>query len=125
MFHSKNRLHIVGVMGSGGSPNSERATQLGRWLAQRGVHLLTGGGGGTMASVSKAFAEVEDRRGLVIGVIPGRGGRADHHLGARTGALRHPLRGDRARRFRDRDGRLAKTGGTPANYQRGARATYR
>lgn len=36
-----------------------------------GVHLLTGGGGGVMESVSRAFAEVEGRAGLVVGVLPG------------------------------------------------------
>jgi len=67
---TKPRLQIVGVMGSGISAHSERASQLGRWLAGRGVHLLTGGGGGVMASVSKAFYESEGRSGSVIGIIP-------------------------------------------------------
>lgn len=68
------RLPIVGVMGSGNDPHEEKATVLGRWLAQRGVHLLTGGGGGVMTSVSKAFNETPDRRGRVIGVVPGEDG---------------------------------------------------
>ncbi len=63
-------LPIVGVMGSGAAEHAERATRLGRWLAARGVHLLTGGGGGVMAAVSRAFCEVAERRGLVIGIIP-------------------------------------------------------
>lgn len=63
------RLPIVGVMGSGSRGWQERAGPLGRWLARRGVHLLTGGGPGVMASVSRAFHEVEARRGLVIGVL--------------------------------------------------------
>lgn len=65
-----NRLPIVGVMGSGNKPHPKRATRLGRWLAGESVHLLTGGGGGVMASVSQAFHETPDRRGLVIGVLP-------------------------------------------------------
>ena len=39
--------------------------------AGEGVHLLTGGGGGVMSAVSEAFHGVPERRGLVIGVIPG------------------------------------------------------
>ena len=57
-------------MGSGSAPASQRAHQLGRWLATQNVHLLTGGGGGVMAAVSRAFYEVDHRAGLVIGVIP-------------------------------------------------------
>lgn len=65
-----SRLPIVAVMGSGSDAHSARAQPLGRWLAARGVHLLTGGGGGVMAAVSEAFTTVAGRRGLVIGVIP-------------------------------------------------------
>jgi uncharacterized protein (TIGR00725 family) len=67
----RSRLPIVGVMGSGTAPHTERAGAVGRWLAQQGVHLLTGGGGGVMAAVSRAFFEVPDRRGAVIGILPG------------------------------------------------------
>ena len=66
-----NPLPIVGVMGSGTESHCERAAALGRWLAGEGVHLLTGGGGGVMSAVSEAFCEVPERRGLVIGVLPG------------------------------------------------------
>jgi len=65
-----SRLPVVGVMGSGHVAHQERAEALGRWLAGEGVHLLTGGGGGVMNAVSKAFAEVPARRGLVIGILP-------------------------------------------------------
>jgi uncharacterized protein (TIGR00725 family) len=64
------RLPIVGVMGSGVEPHHDKAVPLGRWLARRRVHLLTGGGAGVMAAVSRAFAETVGRAGLVIGVIP-------------------------------------------------------
>ena len=67
---SAPRLPIVGVMGSGTESHRERSAVLGRWLAQEGVHLLTGGGGGVMSAVSQAFHEVPERRGLVIGVLP-------------------------------------------------------
>ncbi len=64
------RLPIVGVMGSSSFPHEDLATPLGRWLATLDVHLLTGAGRATMTAVSRAFASVEDRRGLVIGVCP-------------------------------------------------------
>ena len=66
------QLPIVGVMGSGTEAHEPRAQQVGSWLATEGVHLLTGGGGGVMASVSRAFHETPGRRGLVIGVLPSR-----------------------------------------------------
>jgi uncharacterized protein (TIGR00725 family) len=34
------------------------------------VHLLTGGGSGTMLACSRGFCSVEPRRGLSIGVLP-------------------------------------------------------
>lgn len=63
-------LPIVGVMGSGVRAHEELAVPLGRRLARLGVHLLTGGGSGVMESVSRGFAEVQERTGLVIGVLP-------------------------------------------------------
>ena len=65
-----NAIPIVGVMGSGVRAHEELAAPLGRRLARLGVHLLTGGGRGVMESVSRAFAAVEERAGLVIGVLP-------------------------------------------------------
>lgn len=65
-----DRLPIVGVMGSGSQPHRKKAARLGNWLARKRVHLLTGGGGGVMASVSQAFYETSPRHGLVIGIIP-------------------------------------------------------
>ncbi|MYH53531.1 MAG: hypothetical protein F4139_11425 [Gemmatimonadetes bacterium] len=64
------RLPIVGVMGAGAHAHEDLAVPLGRRLARLPVHLLTGGGSGVMTSVSRAFAEVEGRAGLVIGVLP-------------------------------------------------------
>jgi len=57
-------------MGSGSQPHEDRARPLGALLAELGVNLLTGGGGGVMESVSRAFARHPDRRGVVIGVLP-------------------------------------------------------
>jgi uncharacterized protein (TIGR00725 family) len=65
------RFPIVGVMGSGNEAHESRARAVGRWLATQRVHLLTGGGLGVMESVSRAFASVRGRRGLIIGVVPG------------------------------------------------------
>jgi predicted Rossmann-fold nucleotide-binding protein len=70
-FH---RRRIVGVMGSGTDAFRDfapSAARLGRWIAQRGYDLLTGGGPGLMAVVCRAFFETSQRRGLVIGIIPG------------------------------------------------------
>ena len=64
------KLPIVGVMGSGKNL-SERAERLGQWLATKPVHLLSGAGDGVMKSVSKGFASVDGRQGLIIGVVPG------------------------------------------------------
>ncbi len=63
---------VVGVMGSGTRPHTERAEAVGRFLAQEGVHLITGGGGGVMEAVSRAFYTVSPRRGCVLGILPGR-----------------------------------------------------
>jgi len=65
------RLPIVGVLGSGTEPHSDRATTLGLWLASQDVHLLTGGGRGVMETVSRAFHSVKERAGKVIGILPG------------------------------------------------------
>ncbi len=64
------RLARVAVIGSGDEAHAERAAPLGAWLAAQGVHLVTGGGGGVMAAVSRAFAEVPDRAGRTIGILP-------------------------------------------------------
>ena len=72
-------LPIVGVMGSGGEASKERAQILGHWLAGERVHLLTGGGGGLMEAVSRAFHETPGRAGKVIGILPGiEGPRVSH-----------------------------------------------
>jgi uncharacterized protein (TIGR00725 family) len=63
---------LVGVMGSGNDACVELADPLGRWIAQQGFDLLTGGGGGIMAAVCRGFASVPNRRGLSIGVLPAR-----------------------------------------------------
>jgi len=66
-----SRLPVVGVMGSGTESHEDLAAPLGRAIAENGWHLLTGGGAGTMTATSRAFAEMPDRAGLCIGVLPG------------------------------------------------------
>ena len=75
------RLAVVGVMGSGREPHTERARRVGEWIARAGCHLLTGGGAGVMAAVTEAFVSVADRRGvaIAIGILPAR---ADGRAGA-------------------------------------------
>jgi uncharacterized protein (TIGR00725 family) len=60
----------VGVMGSGSAEHEEYARAVGEALAALGVNLLTGGGGGVMTAVSRAFTAVPGRRGICIGIIP-------------------------------------------------------
>ena len=73
-------------MGSGADPYPELARHVGRAVAERGCHLLTGGGGGVMAEASKAFCEVSPRAGICIGILKGRTGPAP---GDSRGALLH------------------------------------
>ena len=68
------RRPVIGVMGSGVDAQEALAAPLGRWIANQGFHLLTGGGGGVMAAVGRAFAEVADRDGLLVGVLPSQAG---------------------------------------------------
>ncbi len=68
---SRRRLPIIGVMGSGSDVIESIAAEVGGWLASLPVHLLTGGGGGMMEAVSRAFHSVPNRQGLVLGILPG------------------------------------------------------
>lgn len=87
-----SRLPIVGVMGSGTEEHRARSEPLGRWLAEMGAHLLTGGGGGVMAAVSEAFASVAERRGSVIGVLPSDADRDRAKSGYPNGWVEIPIR---------------------------------
>jgi uncharacterized protein (TIGR00725 family) len=60
----------VGVVGSGTDEHDDLAREVGTLLAGLGVNLLTGGGQGIMASVSRAFSRAPRRRGICIGIIP-------------------------------------------------------
>ena len=63
-------LPIIGVMGSGIEEHDTKSGPLGKWIAENNFHLLTGGGGGVMTSVSRAFTSVENRAGISIGILP-------------------------------------------------------
>src|SRR5262249_50687286 len=52
------RRPLVGVMGSGSEEHADLAEPLGRWLAEAGFDLLTGGGRGVMAAACRGFAAV-------------------------------------------------------------------
>jgi uncharacterized protein (TIGR00725 family) len=58
------------VIGSGTFEHAESARAVGEALADLGVNLLTGGGGGVMTSVSRAFTQRPRTRGICIGIIP-------------------------------------------------------
>ncbi len=73
------KIKIIGVMGSGSEPHLKFSQPLGKWIAESGFHLLTGGGSGVMEGVSKAFVQVQNRTGLSIGIIPGEI-KKDQHL---------------------------------------------
>ena len=60
----------VGVVGSGTLEHDEHARPLGELLAELGVNLLTGGGGGVMRAVSRAFTEHRGDQGICIGILP-------------------------------------------------------
>jgi uncharacterized protein (TIGR00725 family) len=61
---------LIGVMGSGHAEHADLAEPLGRWLAEHGFDLLTGGGAGVMAAVCRGFHQVPGRRGVTVGVLP-------------------------------------------------------
>lgn len=66
------RLPIVGVMGSSSDAHEDLANEVGRVLAGEGVNLLTGGGGGVMEAVSRAFVRARGQgHGRVLGILPG------------------------------------------------------
>lgn len=76
MFQLKNtipgmirRIKIIGVIGSGTESYKRLSAPLGRLIADSGYHLLTGGGYGVMAEVSKAFCDFSERKGFSIGII--------------------------------------------------------
>eukprot|EP00928_Gymnodinium_smaydae_P067676 TRINITY_DN50684_c0_g1_i1.p1 TRINITY_DN50684_c0_g1~~TRINITY_DN50684_c0_g1_i1.p1 ORF type:complete len:330 (+),score=26.57 TRINITY_DN50684_c0_g1_i1:50-991(+) len=65
---------IVCISGSGSNEKTGLTQALGEWCASMGYHILTGGGGGVVSSVSRAFAHQREKQGhggLVLAVLPG------------------------------------------------------
>ncbi len=67
---SVNRHPIVGVMGSHENSWEEYSSAVGELIAKRGYNLLTGAGAGVMSAVAKSFTDVEERKGVAIGILP-------------------------------------------------------
>jgi len=61
-------------MGSGRNPHDSLACDIGQLLADLEVNLLTGGGGGVMEAVSRAFVQARRGSGVCIGILPCREG---------------------------------------------------
>jgi uncharacterized protein (TIGR00725 family) len=68
------KYSIIGVMGSGSEEYPEKTVPLGKWIAENGFHLLTGGGAGTMSSVARSFTSVKNRKGSSLGIVPSENG---------------------------------------------------
>src|SRR5262245_18918694 len=67
-----DRRRIIAVIGSGDDLTEAQRRgphAVGRWIAEAGFHLLTGGGAGVMEAVSEGFCSVP-RQGYSIGIIP-------------------------------------------------------
>ena len=64
------RYPIVGVMGSHEKAWHDFSYPVGELLANRGCNLLTGAGGGVMTEVARGFTEIENRKGVAIGILP-------------------------------------------------------
>ncbi len=69
-------------MGDGKEPHIDLAKPVGKVIAELSCHLLTGGGGGVMEAISKAFKQERERLqkecqqynpGLIIGIIRAKG----------------------------------------------------
>src|SRR5579884_2445751 len=67
---SVTRLSVL-VAGSGLHEFADTCIPLGRWIAERGFNLLTGGGQGVMRSVAQGFCSVP-HEGVSIGILAGR-----------------------------------------------------
>lgn len=65
-----SRYPIVGVMGSHEEPWEDYAYPVGELIANRGYNLLTGAGAGVMTEAARGFTEVENRKGVAIGILP-------------------------------------------------------
>ncbi len=51
-------------------PHAELSVPLGRWIAEKGFHLVNGGGGGVMEATARGFQSFDGKTGMVLGVLP-------------------------------------------------------
>jgi len=88
---ARARRRVVAVIGSGqtADPHCE---EIGRLVALLGCDLLTGGGGGVMESVTRAFVETSPRTGIAIGIIPATVDRLDALERRETASVAYDLR---------------------------------
>ncbi len=68
----RRERRIIGVFGSGQQGHDEWVVPLARWIAEAGFDLLTGAGSGVMRAAADAFVQVQGRRGISIGIVPGK-----------------------------------------------------
>ena len=80
------RPKVITVVGDGTHRHPDKTVAVAEWIAQSGHHLLTGGGGGVMEEVSRAFCESEGRRRLAVGITPG-------HVDCQTQPWRYQTKG--------------------------------
>ena len=59
---------MIGVMGSSREEHAELAVPLGRWIAEQGFDLLTGGGGGVMALTAGEVLVDADEPEIPVGI---------------------------------------------------------
>ncbi|PIQ96479.1 MAG: DNA-binding protein [Nitrospinae bacterium CG11_big_fil_rev_8_21_14_0_20_56_8] len=64
------RKLLLAVIGSGVDAQETLTLPLGRGLAELGVSLINGGGGGVMDATARGFISNPARQGKVVGVIP-------------------------------------------------------
>src|SRR4051812_16990383 len=84
------RRKVITVVGDGANRHRDKSIVVAEWIAQSGYHLLTGGGGGVMASVTETFVECINREGVAIGIIPGTSSARGERLDYRTKGSAYP-----------------------------------
>jgi len=89
--HARARRRVVAVIGSGqtADPHCE---EIGRLVALLGCDLLTGGGGGVMESVTRAFVDTSPWTRIAIAIIPATVDRLDALERRETASVAYDLR---------------------------------
>ncbi len=68
MWYPARKKQVVVIGSSENTGHETDAVALGRFIAEKGYVLITGGRGGIMAAVSRGASE---RGGMVVGILPG------------------------------------------------------